>query len=422
MTIENDPQAPAAPHLAHGADSLGFALPAPTVLSKARILAFAAIGATVLGAAFVIGYLPKRHAKLELAQSTEEFGVAPLRVEVVSPKVVTSDHPIIVPGSVQPLEETVLFPQTNGYVKNWFVDIGDKVKEGQVLAEIATPELDQELDQARASLAQAEAGVLQANANREFSKVNLERLKQLVPAGVASQQDLEKGQAQSVVDEASVAVAKATVAVQEANVRRLTQSKSFAHVVAPFAGTITSRTIERGALVTTGNGTPLFKVSANDPARVFIQVPQDVAPGVRVGVPAKVTIREYGGRVFDGQVSRSAGALDAATRTMNTEIRVPNPNSELFAGMYAEVALTLPSVHRVFELPATALINDAKGLRVATVDAENKIRLLPIIVERDTGATVQISSGLTGNESVVKIAGVQLVDGRSAEVRRSPAP
>ena len=400
------------------ADDLGFDLPEPTTLSKTRLVSLGLVGAGVLGAAFLFGYLPKHRAQSELAQSSKAEGDSSLRVEVVTPKTLTSDHAIVLTGSIRPLEETVIYPRADGYVQKWLVDIGDKVKEGQTLAVIETPELDQQLDQARAQLAQAEAGVLQAAANHEFSKANLERFKQLVPAGVASQQDLDKGQAQSSVDEAGVTVAKAAVAVQEANMRRLTQLKGFAKVTAPFAGTITSRTVDRGALVSAGNATPLFKVAATDPARVLIQVPQDIASGIKNDLASKVSVREFPGRTFDGMVAHSAGALDPGTRTMLVEVRVPNPKNELLAGMYSEVALTLPSSHRVFEVPATALMNDSKGLRVAVVDAENKLHLLPIAIERDAGATVQISSGLSGTERVVKIASAELVEGRLVEVRK----
>jgi RND family efflux transporter MFP subunit len=174
--------------------------------------------------------------------------------------------------------------------------------------------------------------------------------------------------------------------------------------------------VEVGALVTAGNGQPLYKIAATDPARVFVQVPQDVAPGLRVDVPASVTVREYPGRKFDGRVARSAGELDATTRTMNTEVRVPNADGALIAGMYAQVALTLPTPHAVFELPSTALMNDSSGLRVATVDEDSKIHLVAVVVERDEGANVEISTGLTGKERIVKLASGEFVEGRPVEV------
>jgi len=399
------------------ADDLGFDLPEPALLSRGRVFTLGGLGVVLLAAAFLFGYLPRHRAKAELVEGARAEAESAPQVVVVAPKITSSDRAIVLSGSVRALEETVIYPRANGYVAKWLVDIGDKVKEGQTLAEIETPELDQELDQARAQLAQASAGVTQADANREFSEANLQRFKQLVPAGVASQQDLDKTQAQSVVDSASVKVAKSAVQVQSANIRRLLQLKSFAHVLSPFAGTVTARNVERGSLVSAGNATPLFKVAILDPVRVFVQVPQDAAAGVQNGLSAKVSTREYPGRVFEGKVARSSGALDQNTRTMLVEVRVPNPKNELLAGMYAEVALTLPSSHRVFEVPATALLNDAKGLRVALVDAESQLRLVPVVVERDTGATVQISSGLSADDRVVKLSSADMVDGKRVKIR-----
>ena len=400
------------------ADDLGFDLPEANAPSRARLAVIGTVLCAALAGAFLFGYLPRRHATAELVARAQTEGASALAVEIVTPKVLSSDHAIVLSGSVRPLEETVVYPRASGYIANWLVDIGDKVRAGQALAEIATPELDQELDQARAQLAQATAGVTQAEANRGFSQANLERFKQLVPAGVASQQELDKTQAQSVVDSASVSVAKAAVAVQEANIRRLTQLKSFAHVISPFAGTITARNVERGALVSAGTATPLFKVAALDPVRVYVQVPQDLAAGIRTDLPAQVTTREFGARIFAGKVARSSGALDPSTRTLLIEVRVPNPTNELLSGMYAEVALTLPASHRVFEIPATALMNDAQGLRVAVVDAEQRLRLTPVKLERDTGATVQIASGIDPSARVVKLASAALIEGRAVQVRK----
>jgi RND family efflux transporter MFP subunit len=395
---------------------LGFDLPAPVSVSKARTVGLAVVALAVLGTVFVLAYLPRRHERAALEEATQLAGTAVRRVDVAAPKAKSSDRAISLPGSVQPLEETVLYARASGYVRKWNVDIGDKVKENQVLAEIETPEIDQELDQARAQLAQAQAALLQSQANRELSKANLARYKQLIPAGVVSQADLDQKSAQAQVDEATVTVSSAAISAQEANIRRLTQLKSFSHVIAPFDGMVTQRWVEIGALVTAGNGQPLYKVGAMDPARVFVQVPQDVAPGVRADVAAQVTVREYAGRVFQGKVARSAGELDPVTRTMNTEVRVPNGDAALIAGMYAEVALTLPSPHTVYELPATALMSDAKGQRVAVVDAESKLHLVPVVLERDTGPTVEIASGLSGNERVVKLASADFVEGMHVEV------
>ncbi len=399
-------------------DDLEFELPPPVELHKSRLAVVAAGTALVLAVAFFAGYLPRHRARIALEESTRASSRAPTRVDVVAPKVVSSDRPITLPGTVAPLQETVVYPRANGYVREWFVDIGDKVKEGQRLADIDTPELDQELAQARAQLAQTQATVLSAEASRDYSKLTLDRYTRMVPAGLASQQDLEQKQAQARVDEASVIVAKANVAAQQSNIRRLTQLQSFAGVVAPFAGTVTSRTVERGALVVAGNGTPLFKIAALDPVRVFVAVPQDLAPSVKVGVPVSVTIREFAIRKFEGTITRTSGELDLATRTLNTEIRVPNSDGALLAGMYAEASFTLAAPHLVLELPATALATDAKGQRVAVIGDDGKVTMVAVVLDRDTGPTILIASGINGSERVAKLGSASLLEGTIVEFAR----
>ncbi len=324
----------------------------------------------------------------------------------------------MLPGSVQPLQETTLYPRASGYVRKWKVDIGDRVKSGQILAEIDTPELDQQIKQARAQIEQLRASLVQARANSEYSRQTLVRFEKLTPEGLATEQDLDKQRAQAAVDAASVTVAIANVDAQQANIERLMQLKSFARVTAPFDGIITTRSIDIGSLVTDGNNSPLFKVTATDPVRVFVQVPQDAATTLRRELTATVTVREFPGRGFQGKVARMTGALDPATRTMNTEVRVPNPNGELLTGMYAQVAFSLPSPHAVLEIPATALLDDAKGLRVAVVTNDDTLHLVPVVIERDTGAALQISSGLDGTERIVRLMSAELNEGRKVTVEQ----
>lgn len=374
----------------------------------------------VLGGLFAAAYLPRRSAQAALEASVKAADATP-RVEVISPKATSSDSSLVLPGSIRPLEETVIYPRVSGYVRKWNADIGDKVVEGQVLAEIDAPELDQDLLRANAEVTQAKANLTRAEATRDLSKSNMLRYEKLTPEGVASQQELEQRQGQARVDEAGVTVARAAVTAAAANIQRLREQKGFTKIVAPFSGTIISRSVERGALVSPGNATPLFRIATTDPVRVLIDVPQDVAPSVKVGAQAQIAVREFAGKTFVGRVARASGALDAATRTMNTEVQVPNTDGQLLAGMYASVSLTMPMPHRVFEVPATALFNDAKGLRVAVVDAENTIRMVPITIERDTGATIQVSIGLDGHERVVKLANVQLAEGAKVEILQ-PVP
>lgn len=392
---------------------LGFDLPAPAKASPARLVLVLGGVAAVLAAAFVVGYLPRHQARKELEQDAKTAGESILRVQVAVPKSKTSDRAMELPGSVMALEEATIYPRASGYLRTWKADIGDKVAEGALLAEIDTPEVEQQLSQAKAELARAEASLVQARANKAYSLTTLDRMKDLAPKGVASQQELDKSNSQAQVDEANVDVAQANIEAQKANIRRLQQLQGFSRVLAPFAGRINSRTVERGALVSPT--TAMFKISQTETMRVFVQVPQDVAPNVAAEQSAKVTVREYPGRTFEGKVARTSGALDPMSRTMNTEIRVPNPKNELLGGMYAQVALTLPSPHRVWELPATAVMTDAKGVRVAVVEG-NKLHLVPVTIERDNGATMEIATGLKEGDKVVKLGSSELVEGRLVEV------
>jgi RND family efflux transporter MFP subunit len=397
------------------ARELDFPLPAPAKVSGGRAVLIAGVAALLLGGVFAASYLPMHRDRQALAAAAPRETKTP-RVELVTPAIATSLRSLLLPGSVRALEETVVYPRSSGYVRKWQFDIGDKVKEGDLLAEIDSPEIDQQIAQARAQLSQADAGLVLARANAAFSKQNAERYQKLAPDGIASQQDVERARAQADVDEANVTVALSNIEAQRANLNRLMQLKSFNRVVAPFGGTITERNVERGALVTAGNASPIFRIANSNPARVFVQVPQDAAPGISVGASAKVKVREFPGRDFQGQLAHSAGALDSATRTMTIEVRVPNPEGQLLTGMYAEVALELKTPHRVFSLPATALLNDAKGMRVAVVGPDSRIKWQPVVIERDTGATIEIATGILESDRVVKLASVALEDNQLVDV------
>jgi membrane fusion protein (multidrug efflux system) len=395
---------------------LDFPLPAPAKVSGGRAVLMVGMAALLLGGVFTASYLPTHRARQALAADAQSHETRTPRVELVTPAIAASLRSLLLPGSVRALEETVIYPRASGYVRKWNFDIGDKVKEGDLLAEIDAPEVEQQIMQARAQFTQAEAGLVLARANAAFSKQNAERYEKLAPERIASQQDVEKARAQADVDEANVSVAQSNIEAQRANLNRLIQLKSFNRVVAPFAGTITERNVARGALVTAGNASPLFRIANSNPARVFVQVPQDAAPGINVGASAKVKVREFPGRDFEGQLAHSAGALDAATRTMTIEVRVPNAEGQLLTGMYAEVALELKTPHRVFVLPATALLNDASGMRVAVVGPDNRVKWQPVVIERDTGSTIEIAAGIDPSDRVVKLASVALEDNQLVDV------
>ena len=395
-------------------EDLGFPLP---VAARASRITVVAVIAVVIGAAFTFGYVRQRKAHGDVPPLTTEIKAA--RVEVIKATELKSDRALSLPGTIHPLEQTQIYARVTGYVRSWKVDLGDRVIAGQLLAEIDTPEADAQLSQARSQLAVARSVVIQATAQRDYSKSSSTRTAGLADQQLVSRAQVEQTQAQAATDEAMVNSAKANVAAQEANVRRLQDLQAFSKVVAPFAGTITTRSIDRGQLVRDGATTPLFTVVATDPARVLVEVPQSIASSVRNDTPATINVREIG-KTFAGKVTRSAGALDPELHTMTTEIQVPNPDGALLPGMYVQAALNLAVPHRVLEMPATALYNDAQGVRVATVDATSKVKYVTITIERDTGATVQIAAGLTGEERIIKIAVPSLLDGDLVEVVAVP--
>jgi RND family efflux transporter MFP subunit len=399
-------------------DDLGFDL--PPVGKKGggtRALAASAVVVVGIACAFAAGYLPKRaeHQQLLAEAKTGSSDDRP-RVDVVAPKESSSDRAVALPGSTAALEETLIYPRTSGYVRRWTVDLGDKVKEGDLLCEIDTPELDREIDAARADYNQSNATLLQAKANQKLAHLTDERTKRLAPAGLATQQESDEKEAAALVADANVGVAEATSAAKQATLNQLLATKSFARVTAPFSGTISARTIERGTLVSAGNTTSLYRLVATDTIRVWVQAPQDLAVDVRPGLAAKLTVREFPGRTFEGKVAHTQSVLDAQSRTMTTEVRVPNSDGALLAGMYANVTFALHGTHRVWTLPSTALIADAKGVHVAVIDAESRVKFAPIVVEYDDGTNLAVASGLQGGERVVKNPGARLSEGIDVEI------
>jgi RND family efflux transporter MFP subunit len=396
---------------AQESEDLGFALPTPSRISRTTVIVVLVI---LLGGGFAFGFRQRSKAHDRVPAALAEGRAT--QVEVITPKSLETDQALTLPATVRALEQTKIYPRVTGYVRKWLVDIGDKVTAGQLLAEIDTPDLDAQLAQARAQLAQSQAQANQVIAQRDYSRSNTQRYESLADQKLVSKSQVEQTQAQASTDEASVASAQSNVVAQQANVRRLIETQAFSRVVAPFAGTITTRNIERGDLVSETKTTELYTLVATDPVRVLVEVPQTVAGSVRTGVLASLSVRELPGRKFTGKITRSAGALDPDLHTMTTEIQVPNPDAALLPGMYVQAALTFPAPHRVVEVPATALYSDAQGLRVAVVNAQQKLHFVPITIERDTGATLQVATGLAGDERIVKIAVPGLVEGDPLEV------
>jgi RND family efflux transporter MFP subunit len=370
----------------------------------------------VFGVFFVVlaafGIIPRlvQHARVsgDIARMASE----PAHILALVPKRAAADTTVQLPASVQGLQETIVYARTSGYIQKYLVDIGDKVKAGQVLALVETPEVDQELQAAQAMVGQAQAGVAQAKTRRALAQTNLRRTAGLVPQGVASQEELDERSATSDAEGANEQAATANLASAQANVRRLQELKGFAHVTAPFAGTITARSIDNGQLVTAGNGTgqALYHIAIIDTVRLFVHVPQIYAASVVVGSDAKVAVREYPKRVFTGKVTRTSQALDPATRTLNTEIQIDNKDGALLSGMFATVTLSTPLTAPPLLVPASALHVTSEGSRVAEV-RDGKIHWQVVDVASDLGDQVAIANGLDEHALVVNNPSERLSEG-----------
>jgi len=355
----------------------------------------------LLAALFLAGYLPRRERLLRLAEQRTRPPEQSARVGLAKPKPVDRKQGLSLPTTLSAHEQTVIYARADGYVRRWLVDLGDQVKAHQLLAELDTPELDRALEQARAGLVQSDAALSLARAAHAYSESDLSRYQQLTNRKLSTRQELEQHEAAARVDAAKVQVAEAAQSAEAANVRRLLQLKSFASVLAPFAGTITQRSIERGSLVSAGTGSPLFEIASVSPLRAIVHVPQSLLSGVQKGLAAKLLLPEYPGKVFAAEVTRSAGRLDPKTRTLQVELEVDNAERRLLPGMFGSVVLALESSHDVFVVPATALLSSKEGTRLAVVGPEGKVKLVEVVIERDRGAEVEIASGLTGNEDLI---------------------
>ena len=376
-----------------------------------------ALGAVALAGAFLAGYLPRRLARSRLAAATPAAPVAQ-RVSVVKAASVDAGRVLRLPAGLIADSQTLVYARANGYVRHWLVDIGDRVRRGQLLIQLDTPELAQQLAQSRASLEQTMAALAQARANREYAVITARREAQLFAQLLISAQENDQAQTQAAVWDANVKAAEANVAAQRANVGQLEQLVSFGKVYAPFDGTITRRLVDVGTLVNAGAGSSaaaLFEIASVDPMKAYVDVPQPFAPSVRVGSEAKVAVRSFRGRIFTGRVTRTAGALDPASRTLRTEVTLPNPKAELLSGMYVDVSLDVGVAHQVVRIPSSAIIADSRGVQVATVDAGGKVRLVPVTTGVDNGNTVEVVTGLSGGEQVIATPPSGVSDGMQVQ-------
>lgn len=398
------------------------ATPSPPsgTLKTASILA-----ALAFLALFAAGIVPRllRHRALSADAEAERN-----REPVVSTVRAVSAPPVsevLLPGSTQAIEDTGIYARTDGYLKARYVDLGAEVKAGERLAEIATPEVDQQLDQAEANLGEAKSNVAKLEADRELAKSTLTRYLAAGTAGGVSKQQIDERTSAVKTADKAVDAAFATVNAQEANVRRLRQLQGFQQVVAPFDGVITARSVDPGALISSGsqNGElrSLFRIARTDVLRVLAYVPQTDAPFIKVHQDVTVTVREFPNRVFAGTVAYTAGALDPSSRTMLAEVHVPNPDRTLLVGMYVTVHFQVKRTDPAILIPATSLLVDSNGVRAAVVDVAGVMHYRPVEVGRDFGMRVEVLSGLAPQEMVVNGLTGTVADGTRVRIAESAA-
>ena len=371
--------------------------------ARAAVFAVGAV-ALILVTLFGIGLLPRLNANRAIAEMARDN---PVVVNVVPAARGKAGTELTLPSTLLPFMEAPIYARTNGYVKRWLADIGTKVKSGQLLAEIETPEVDRELKQAIATKSQV-------TANLDLARTTAERWQRLVKEKAVSQQE---------VDEkiGALAARQADLAAAEASVQRLQELQGFQHVVAPFDGTITARNVDVGQLITAGSNNPntwLYKLSKTGTLRLYVYVPQTHIRLIQAGMPADVILREFPGKAFPGRVLRTAGALDGQSKTLVTEVQVPNDRGELLAGMYAEVRFKLSQSEPTIVLPSNTLIVRADGPQVAAVQ-NNKVQMRKIVLGRDFGQQIEVISGLNENELVVTNPPDSMRDG--AQVKVAPA-
>jgi multidrug efflux system membrane fusion protein len=365
---------------------------------RARYLALAIVVLLIVAA--VVGFSSRFGERRALAKETEELAVP--NVVVIQPKAQPPQQELVLPSTLQAFTESPIYARTNGYLAHWYKDIGSKVQKGELLADIETPEVDQELSQARAVRSQAEAQM-------GLAKTSAERWETLRKMDAVAQQEADERSSGYTQGEAALASATA-------NVRRLEQLESFKHIYAPFSGTVIRRNTDVGALINagnSGNNQELFVVAQISPIRVYVDVPEIYAGSIRQGLAAEIELPALPGQRFSGNVARTSDAIDPATRTLRTEIDVPNRDGRLYPGSYAQVHFGVKTTTARLSVPVNALLFRAEGPRAAVVTGDGKVHLKPVVIGRDYGTDVEVLGGLDPTDSIILNPSDSLEEGQA---------
>ncbi len=363
-------------------------------------------------APIVIGaFLALRYGEFKKLTIKTETMVIPV-VQVVRPQAGPAQTEVSLPGNLTAYSEASIYARTNGYLKAWYTDLGAKVQAGQLLAEISAPDVDAQLNQSTANLSQMVA-------NQDIAKLNYDRQKDLLAKAVSSQQEFDQNRA-------SFESAAAGVKAAQANVQNLTVQQNFQKIIAPFAGTVTMRSVDIGDLVQSAADTSaneakaLFRVARTDILRVFVSVPQAYSPYVTTGTQAYLTLVEYPGEKFEGHVTNISGALDPTTRTLLTEVQVSNENGRLFPGAYAQVHLILP-VKKSLVVPSNTLIFRGNGVQLGVVGEDGIVHLKNVKLGQDFGTTIEVVEGITADDQIITNPSDSLADGAKVEIKKAKA-
>lgn len=375
---------------------------------KSRVFLFLILFVIVLAVIGAFTLVERRTQYKALADETEKLAVP--TVSVIHPTPEAGQEDLVLPSTLQAYVESPIYARTTGYVKKWYHDIGTRVRQGELLADIDTPEVDQQLSQARADL-----GTTLANEN--LSKITATRYEELLKTDGVSKQEVDNAAG-------DYAAKKAGVASAQANVRRLEELESFKHIYAPFSGVITRRNIDIGNLINAGNGgaaQELFFLAQTDPIRAYVSVPEAYASSVHAGLGAFLELTQYPGQKLAGKIVRTADAIDLASRTLNTEVDLPNHDGQLLPGGYAQVHLLVKVTGERLQVPVNALLFRSEGLRAIVIDAQHKTHLQALTIGRDYGTSLEVLQGLSANDWIVVNPADSLEDGVLVNVKQAAA-
>jgi len=371
--------------------------------SPVKLWLTAVVVLALIAAAVVAGLIPRRRQETQLGAVTQELAIP--TVTVVSPKPGQPASGLPLPAEIKPRVEAPIYARASGYLKRRLVDIGAHVEAGQLLSEIDTPELDQEIERARGQLAQAEAAL-------GLAKITAARWAELLKTASVSEQDNAEKQADFKLKTAAAESAGAEV-------HRLEKLKSFARITAPFTGTITARNIDVGDLIVAGAAKELFHLAQTRKLRVFVQVPQAMARSIRIGQTASLTVPELPGRAFTPKVVRTAGVMASDSRTLLVELELDNPKEEIIAGGYAQVRFTEAKMEAALTLPASTILFRAEGPQVGIVQPDGKVELRTVKLGRDFGQTIEILAGVSPSDRVIVNPSDSLATGTAVSVAQA---